>query len=126
MERTEAHQRLLEYMRGTRAEADLRLTPDQMLPLLDQLATMGDLTRKIDPNSFSTIHYALTDKGRRDDEPPTSDPLPVEPHDLPPLSPGGAIMLELLTKGEAIRLSELAELIEKGYLTSDNLKGPNA
>lgn len=82
MARTEAHQRLLEYMRGTRAEADLRLTLDQVSYLIDQLVEYGDLEMammKLDNFHFH-VTYTLTPQGRSDDPPPS---LPVEPAPRP-------------------------------------------
>lgn len=85
MERTEAHQRLLEFMRGTRPADALRLTTAEVSKLLDQLVAMEEVSMTI---VGSSISYALTDRGRKDDDPP----LPVEPTGNPtPLGPDNAM-----------------------------------
>jgi len=116
--RTELQRRVLEYMRGIRPV--INYEDPAISKSLDQLVQRGDL-KVFSPIIGRTFEYRLTEQGRHDDEPPELEPTPVDPK-LPPLSPGGAIMLEVLQQGSSVTLSELQELIEKGYLTPDNLK----
>lgn len=108
-------------MRGARIKLELE-TP-VLTRTLDELVARGDLElwRVGRPDTHErTVEYRLTAQGRGPDEPPALEPQPVEPK--LPLSPGGAIMLELLQNEEPVFLSELRELIEKGYLSPDQLK----
>ena len=120
--RTELQRRVLQYMRG--APVTLELETAVLTQTLNQLVARGDLElwRVGKPDTLErTVEYRLTQQGRgpADDEP---EPTPVEPNGKPPLSSGGVIMLEVLQRGESVTLAELHELIEKGYLTPDNLK----
>lgn len=120
--RTELQRQVLQYMRGARITLELETAV--LTRTLDELVARGDLElwKVGKPDTFErAVEYRLTSQGRGPDEPPELEPAPVSPK-LPPLSPGGAIMLESLTYGEPVFLSELHELIEKGYLSPDQLK----
>ena len=116
--RTKIQQDILDFMQGRLDVLDY--TDEGVSRALDQLVRQGDL-KVYSPIIGRTFEYRLTEQGRYGDfEPPS--PVPVGPTDKPPLSPGGMIMLETPRNGEPVALSELNELIEKGYLTSDTLR----
>lgn len=120
--RTELQRRVLQYMRG--APMTLELETAVITRTLDELVARGDLELRAvgKPDTFErTVEYHLTQQGRGPGEPPELEPPPPDTPKLP-LSPGGAIMLETLQSEQPVFLSELRELIEKGYLTPDNLK----
>lgn len=122
MARTDLQRQVLQYMRG--APIKLELETSVLLHTLDELVARGDLELwKVGHPGMSerSVEYRLTQQGRGPADGDEPMPEPATPK-LPPLTDGGAMMLELLREGNQVSLSELEELISKGYLAPDQLK----
>lgn len=130
MARTDLQRQVLQYMRG--APIKLELETSVLLHTLDELVARGDLElwkvghpgmseRSVEYMSERSVEYRLTQQGRGPADGDEPMPEPATPK-LPPLTDGGAMMLELLREGNQVSLSELEELISKGYLAPDQLK----